>query len=50
LEEVVCCLDLILDDGHIKEIEFERYMREAEELGSQLIAFGRKVRKQGRRL
>ena len=50
LEEGVCCLDLILDDGHIKEIEFERYMREAEELGSQLIAFGRKVRKQGRRL
>jgi hypothetical protein len=50
LEEVVCCLDLILDDGHIKEIEFERYLREGEELGSQLIAFGRKVRKQGRRL
>jgi len=43
-------LDLILDDGHIKEVEFERYLREAEELGAQLISFGRKVRKQGIRL
>jgi len=50
LEEVVCCLDLVLDDGHITETEFEGYLREAEELGAQLIAFGRKVRKQGTRL
>ena len=50
LEEVVCCLDLILDDGHITEAEFEGYLREAEDLGSQLIAFGKKVRKQGIRL
>ena len=50
LEEVVCCLDLILDDGHIREVEFERYLREAEELGAQLIAFGKKVRKEGVRL
>ena len=50
LEEVLCCLDLIFDDGHISEIEFERYMKEAEDLGSQLIAFGKKVRNQGRRL
>jgi len=50
LEEVVCCLDLVLDDGHITEMEFEGYIREAEELGAQLIAFGRKVRKQGIRL
>ena len=50
LEEVVCCLDLILDDGHITEMEFEGYLREAEDLGSQLIAFGKKVRKQGMRL
>lgn len=50
LEEVVCCLDLVLDDGHITETEFEGYLREAEELGAQLIAFGRKVRKQGIRL
>jgi len=50
LEEVVCCLDLILDDGHITETEFEGYLREAEDLGSQLIAFGKKVRNQGRRL
>ncbi len=50
LEEVVCCLDLILDDGHITEPEFEGYLREAEELGAQLIAFGKKVRKQGIRL
>jgi four helix bundle protein len=50
LEEVVCCLNLILDDGHITDKEFEEYLREAEELGAQLIAFGRKVRKQGIRL
>ena len=50
LEEVVCCLDLALDDGRITETEFVGYLREAEELGAQLIAFGRKVRKQGIRL
>ncbi len=50
LEEVVCCLDLVLEDGHITESEFEGYFREAEGLGAQLIAFGRKVRKQGTRL
>ncbi len=50
LEEVVCCLDLVLDDGHITETEFKGYLREAEDLGSQLIAFGKKVRNQGRRL
>src|SRR4030043_1357336 len=26
LEEVVCCLDLILDDGHITETEIEGYL------------------------
>jgi four helix bundle protein len=50
LEEVVCCLDLFLDDGHITETQFEGYLREAEDLGSQLIAFGKMVRKQGIRL
>jgi four helix bundle protein len=50
LEEVVCCLDLILDDGHITETQFKEYLREAEDLGSQLIAFGKMVRKQGIRL
>jgi four helix bundle protein len=50
LEEVVCCLDLVLDDGHIKETEFGGYLKEAEELGAQLIAFGKKVRKQAIRL
>jgi four helix bundle protein len=50
LEEVVCCLDLILDDGHITEDEFIEYLKEAEQLGSQLIAFGKKVRKKGTRL
>jgi len=45
-----CCLDLVLDDGHITEKEFEEYLREAEELGAQLIAFGRKVRTQRIRL
>lgn len=46
----MCCLDLVLDDGHITETEYEAYLREAEELGAQLIAFGKKVRKQGIRL
>jgi len=50
LEEVVCCLDLILDDGHITTLEFEGYLKEAEVLGAQLIAFGKKVRNEGIRL
>jgi four helix bundle protein len=50
LEEVVCCLDLILEDGHISKAEFEGCLKEAEELGAQLIAFGKKVRKDGIRL
>ena len=50
LEEVVSCLDLLLDDGHIKKDEFEVYIREAEDLGAQLIAFGKKVRREGTRL
>jgi four helix bundle protein len=50
LEEVVCCLDLILEDGHISEEEFKGYLKEAEDLGSQLIAFGKKVRNEGSRL
>lgn len=47
LEEVICCLDLILDDGHVSAAEFQAYMSEAEELGAQLIAFGKKVRREG---
>ena len=50
LEEVVCCLDLALDDGYITNSEFEGNLREAGELGAQLIAFGKKVRKEGNRL
>jgi len=50
LEEVVCCLDLILEDGHISRDEFEAYLKEAEGLGAQLIAFGKKVRREGTRL
>lgn len=50
LEEAVCCLDLVLDDGHITEADFKGYLREAEDLGSQLIAFGKMIRNQGRRL
>jgi len=50
LEEVVCCLDLILDDGHITDMEFEGYLKEAEVLGAQLISFGKKVRNEGIRL
>jgi four helix bundle protein len=50
LEEVVCCLDLILEDGHISREEFEGYLKEAEDLGAQLIAFGKKVRHEASRL
>jgi len=50
LEEVVCCLDLILEDGHLTTDELEGYLEEAEELGAQLIAFGKKIRKDGTRL
>ncbi len=50
LEEVVCCLDLLLDDAHITERELEMYLREAEALGAQLIAFGKSVRSKGSRL
>ena len=50
LEEVVCSLDLILEDGHISEDEFEEYLKEAERLGAQLIGFGKKVRSEGTRL
>jgi four helix bundle protein len=50
LEEVVCCLDLILDDGYIKVDEFTEYLKEGETLGAQLIALGKKVRKDGIRL
>jgi four helix bundle protein len=45
LEEVVCCLDLLLDDGHITEERFGEDLRSAEEVGAQLIAFGKKVRR-----
>lgn len=50
LEEGVCCLDLSLSDGYIVGEEFEEYLMEAEELGKQLIAFGKKVRQEGGRL
>ncbi len=50
LEEVVCCLDLAFDDGYITQLEFEGYLTEAKELGAQLVAFGKKVRKEGIRL
>ncbi len=50
LEEVVCCLDLILEDELITRDQFEEYLKEAEMLGAQLIAFGKKVRSEGTRL
>jgi len=50
LEEVVCCLDLILEDGCLTKDEFDEYLKEAETLGAQLIAFWKKVRKDGIRL
>ncbi len=50
LEEVICCLDLILEDGRITKDEFDEYLKKAETLGSQLIAFSKKVRREGTRL
>jgi four helix bundle protein len=50
LEEVVCCLDLILADELITKDQFVEYLKEAEMLGAQLIAFGKKVRSEGIRL
>jgi four helix bundle protein len=50
LEEVVCCLDLVLDDAHIAKGDLEGYLKEAEDLGAQLIVFGKKVRQEGVRL
>ena len=50
LQEVVSCMDLILEDGHITEDEFADYLKEAERLGAQLIAFGKSVRAEGTRL
>jgi four helix bundle protein len=50
LEEAVCCLDLMLEDGYISKEEFEDHLKEAEALGAQLIAFGKKVRQEGTRL
>ena len=50
LEEVVSCLDLISEDELITRDEFEDYLKEAETLGAQLIAFGKKVRREGTRL
>ncbi len=50
LEEVVSCMDLIFEDGHITKDEFAEYLKEAEQLGAQLIAFGKSVRAEGTRL
>ncbi|MEW6375035.1 MAG: four helix bundle protein [Thermodesulfobacteriota bacterium] len=50
LEEVVCCLELIMEDGHITRGEFEEYYKESENLGAQLIAFSKRVRHEGTRL
>ena len=50
MEEIVCCLDLIWEDELITKEEFENYFKEAERLGAQLIAFGKKVRSEGTRL
>jgi four helix bundle protein len=50
LEEVVSCLDLILEDELITKDEFENYLKEAETIGAQLIAFSKKVRSEATRL
>lgn len=50
LEEVVCCLDLNWEDELITKEEFEKYLKEAETVGAQLVAFGKKVRSEGTRL
>lgn len=43
-------MDLILEDGRITKDEFDEYLKEAETLGSQLIAFSKKARREGTRL
>ena len=35
---------------HIERVELQGYLEEANALGAQLIAFGKKVRKEGARL
>jgi hypothetical protein len=40
----------MLEDGYISKEEFEDHLKEAEALGAQLIAFGKKVRREGTRL
>lgn len=45
LEEVVCCLDLALDDGYINNNEYLNLINKGENLGKQLIGFQNKLRK-----
>ena len=45
LNEVVSCLDLALDDEYINEVEHDKYLLKAEEIGNQLTAFRNKVLK-----
>lgn len=44
LEEVICCLDLAMDDNYITETEFKEKLLKAEKLGKQLIAFQKRLR------
>jgi hypothetical protein len=50
LEGVVCCLGPILDGGYIMVDEFDDCLKEAEILRTQLITFGKKIRKDETRL
>jgi len=50
LEEVICCLDLAVDDGYITEDEFLQKQKKAEEIGKQLVGFQRKLRGENREL
>lgn len=45
LDEVIACLECARDDGYIFEEEFNKYLKEGEDLARQLKAFSSKVRK-----
>lgn len=45
VEEVVACLDIALDEKYIDIKKHTEYLLKAENLGKQLIAFSKKLRK-----
>ncbi|MDP2364492.1 MAG: four helix bundle protein [Ignavibacteria bacterium] len=46
LNEVVACLDLVLDDGYITGEEHQEYLQKAEKLANQLTAFRKSLLEQ----